>query len=302
MSWGKVEDARHEEVHMKSHRTEPGLPAESIAAPPMRLRLEAARGSTLEHAMNQACARGPNDEQMRALERSVLGALGAGGAASIVAAAVRAGRTSAVAPAAMGVSIATTKVVVGLALAAVTAGGVWAWRRPAATTTPPVTTSARFTVEPAEEPAALAIAQPAPAPAPRLATTRPKRGSGIASPAAIKDSPRVGAHPAAADVADATKPVSAPPTDDGEELRLLARAHSALAVDPAFALTLVHEHRRRFPSGSMDQEREVIAVSALMALGRFDEARQAANRFAHDHAGSAYAARIRAIVTPGSSP
>ena len=297
---------------MKSRRTEPGPAAESIApimtsgastAAPMRLRLEAAPGSTLEHALNQACARGPSDEQMRALERRVLGALGSAGAASIVAAAVRAGRTSAVAPAAAGVSIATTKVVVvGLALAAVTAGGAWVWRRPAATITPPVTASARFTVEPAEAPTPVAIAQPAPAPAPRpaLATTRPKRASGTASPVAIKDSPRTPEHPAAADVV-AAKPAGAA-ADDGEELRLLARAHSALAVDPAFALTLVHEHRRRVPSGSMDQEREVIAVSALMALGRFDEARQAADRFAHDHAGSAYAARIRAIVTPRTSP
>ncbi len=296
---------------MKSHRTEPGPPAESSVpivtsgdsvAPPMRLRLEAAPGSTLEHALNQACARGPSDEQMRALERSVLGALGAAGATSIVAAAMRAGRTSPVAPTTAGVSIAATKVVVGLALAAVAAGGAWAWRRPLAPIAPPVTAGAPFAVEAEKAPAPRPIAQPTPALAarPALASTRPKHASGVAGPPASKESPRTPAYPAAAHVPAAATPGAA--TDDGEELRLLGRAHSALAVDPAFALTLVREHRRRFPSGSMDQEREVIAVSALMALGRVDEARQAGDRFARDHAGSAYVARIRAIVTPGTSP
>jgi hypothetical protein len=156
-----------------------------------------------------------------------------------------------------------------------------------------VSTSALLTGEPVEPPAPALLAPLIPAPRP----ARSRHAPGTTSAAATKESPRP---PARADDAPA-KPVGAP-ADDGEELRLLSRAHSALALDPAFALTLAHEHRRRFPSGSMDQEREVIAVSALMALGRVDDARQAADRFARDHAGSAYVARIRAIVTPRTSP
>ena len=46
----------------------------------------------------------------------------------------------------------------------------------------------------------------------------------------------------------------------------------------------------------MDQEREVIAVNALVNLGRTGEARERAERFARDHAGSAYAARMQSIL------
>jgi hypothetical protein len=46
----------------------------------------------------------------------------------------------------------------------------------------------------------------------------------------------------------------------------------------------------------MGEEREVIAVNALVNLGRTVEARERAERFARDHAGSAYAARMQSIL------
>ena len=134
-----------------------------------------------------------------------------------------------------------------------------------------------LTGEPVEPPAAALLAPLIAAPRPAIAPARPRHAPANTGAAAIKEPARTPAHPAADD-APVAKPVGTP-ADDSEELRLLSRAHSALALDPAFALTLAHEHRRRFPSGSMDQEREVIAVSALMALGRVDDARQAADRF-----------------------
>jgi len=46
----------------------------------------------------------------------------------------------------------------------------------------------------------------------------------------------------------------------------------------------------------MDQEREVIAVTALVDLGRVPDARLRAERFAREHAGSAYVGRIQRIL------
>jgi hypothetical protein len=84
-------------------------------------------------------------------------------------------------------------------------------------------------------------------------------------------------------------------TDGEYELHLLARANRAVADDPGLALDLANQHAREFPRGSMDQEREVIAVTALVRLGRLAEARQRAVRFSLEHAGSAHLERMRAL-------
>jgi hypothetical protein len=73
---------------------------------------------------------------------------------------------------------------------------------------------------------------------------------------------------------------------------------TALATDPARALALATEHEQRFPRGALGQEREVIAVGALVALGRAPEARARAARFVERFPGSAYRQRIEALV-PG---
>jgi hypothetical protein len=85
-----------------------------------------------------------------------------------------------------------------------------------------------------------------------------------------------------------------------DELQLLSRARRTLATDPALALTLIDQHERRFASGAMDQEREVIAVEALVRLGRLADARSRAQRFAREHAGSVYLGRMQAILSPAA--
>jgi hypothetical protein len=52
------------------------------------------------------------------------------------------------------------------------------------------------------------------------------------------------------------------------EIELLRDARLALRQSPARALQLTEEHARSYPRGKMTQERELIAVSALVALGR----------------------------------
>jgi len=260
-------------------------------APPARLRLRAARDSALALGLGQAHARVPSDEQLQALQRNVLAALGAAGAASMMTAAARAARTTAVAHPAAGFSIGGAKIVLALAVAAGAATGVWIWRQPAPAIAPPPGASV---------PAVDVMAPPAPAaavvaPSPAISRAPAGHSRRPLSAAVMPASHARGAAPPTAEPAPAP-PTAAVPDDETEELRLLARAQKALALDPAFALTLAHEHRRRFPTGSMDQEREVIAVNALVNLGRTGEARERAERFARDHAGSAYTARMQSIL------
>lgn len=77
---------------------------------------------------------------------------------------------------------------------------------------------------------------------------------------------------------------------------LLDRAQRALSTSPADALALADEHARRFAEGTLAPEREVIAIGALVALGRRDEARRRADRFRTAHPGSAYLRRIDVLL------
>jgi len=80
------------------------------------------------------------------------------------------------------------------------------------------------------------------------------------------------------------------------EVELLQRANAALKSDPAGAQRLVAEHRRRFPSGNLAQEREVIAIKAWLALGDSPRAKENLTRFEHAYPHSAYAVELRQIV------
>lgn len=65
------------------------------------------------------------------------------------------------------------------------------------------------------------------------------------------------------------------------ELELLQRAQAAYAGrDFSDALTVVAEHRRRFPNGRLAEEREALRVRALKGAGRTNESRAAAASFA----------------------
>jgi hypothetical protein len=64
------------------------------------------------------------------------------------------------------------------------------------------------------------------------------------------------------------------------ERQLLDRARGALEQeDGAAALATIAEHERKYPDGILVQEREAMAVRALLLLGRAPEARARADRF-----------------------
>src|SRR5262249_25673227 len=64
------------------------------------------------------------------------------------------------------------------------------------------------------------------------------------------------------------------------ERALLDKARSEVgAGDATAAMQYVSEHARRFPAGRLREEREALAINALVSLGRFDEARDRAELF-----------------------
>ncbi len=91
---------------------------------------------------------------------------------------------------------------------------------------------------------------------------------------------------------------ASPETPAESESALLQRAQRALGSSPSAALTLAGEHAARYPAGMLAQEREVIAISALVGMGRTGEARSRAAAFLAAHPRSAHRPRIEGLV-PG---
>jgi hypothetical protein len=76
------------------------------------------------------------------------------------------------------------------------------------------------------------------------------------------------------------------------EVSLLDQARSELDRNPRRALALTEEHRRRFPSGALVQEREVIAIEALSRLGQTTDARSRGSDFERRYPGSAHRQKV----------
>jgi hypothetical protein len=86
------------------------------------------------------------------------------------------------------------------------------------------------------------------------------------------------------------------PKTGESEIALLRDARATLAVDPAEALAITDRHRTAFPRGSLGQEREIIAITALVKLGRTDAAQNRAERFRAAHPTSAYLVQLERIL------
>lgn len=82
----------------------------------------------------------------------------------------------------------------------------------------------------------------------------------------------------------------------GDELALLEAASRELDTSPARALALTDEHQSRFRTPKFAQERERLAVVALLRLGRRDDAKRRADAFEAAFPESAHLARIRELV------
>lgn len=96
------------------------------------------------------------------------------------------------------------------------------------------------------------------------------------------------------------KPRGAPAPWD--EPQLIERARKALSTDPKRALSLTQEYQRRFPSGALAVEREVIALEALARLGQVAEARRRAAAFEARHPSSIHLPRVRSLLAKLGHP
>lgn len=127
---------------------------------------------------------------------------------------------------------------------------------------------------------AAAVPSPSPAAAPAVPAA--------AAPATFAAGSQGGAQPTRA-----TATLSPAPTEGA----ILLRARQELASDPAGALALTDEHARRFPGGTLAQEREVLAIEALAALGRAQDARARLAAFRAAFPQSRHLARLDALVS-----
>ncbi len=76
----------------------------------------------------------------------------------------------------------------------------------------------------------------------------------------------------------------------------LGEIRKATGRDPGKALALAEEGHARFPGGVFWQEREALAISALVKLGRSGEAKSRARRFVERHPESPMAEGLRRLA------
>jgi hypothetical protein len=90
---------------------------------------------------------------------------------------------------------------------------------------------------------------------------------------------------------------NAAPADDAvAELALLERAQRVLRSDPAAALALAEQHRAQYARGSLAQEREVLAIEALLRLDRRQAAEKRAHAFEQRYPESSHLVRVRDLL------
>src|SRR5262245_34729660 len=232
----------------------------------------------LEGGLRSARARGPSAEQLARM-RAALG-LAAAPAPSAPPAPVAAPASSA--------RVSWLKLIAGGVLVIGAAIGLWRGAVRGPHLEPPGVTAPRSLAQPAPAPVA-----PAPAPAPTTPppAVREHGGAGASSAPLHRTAARV--------VRSAAK--NAAPADPAAELALLKRAKADARSAPAHALALVAEHEQRFPNGVLVEEREVIAIEALLASGQRGAGEARAARFFTRFANSAHARRVHALLDDSAS-
>ncbi len=117
---------------------------------------------------------------------------------------------------------------------------------------------------------------------------------------ATEREPRTARSPASRPATTASETNPGAPLTEGNvvtsELEFLKRARSALAADPAQAFALTERCRAQYPSGDLAQEREYIAISALVRVGRSSEATSRAALFRMHYPSSAYLPRLARLL------
>lgn len=249
---------------------------------PKRL-LDGLGGGELKSLLEAGKSELPNDAQMLALATKigVAGALGAAGGAGAAGAGGAGGAGAAKAGATATAAVkGATAIKIGVAVAVVSAAGAG---------TVAVTSSEKSHVDESKPSGIVA--------APSVTTT-------TVATASESLPPRVDPF-ASANVEPSAKPTTAPSVaksaapNPADEVKMLERAQDALRSGRhAEALSLCNEHATRYPNGMLAQEREVIAVEALVKTGRTAEAKARAEKFKARFPGSSHARRIDSLLGP----
>jgi hypothetical protein len=191
------------------------------------------------------------------------------------------------------VKVGTSALLKGVAAAFVIAGASSLWLLPATPRAPQseVQRAAPASVrepqagpaEPQVEPAIEAAVEATPPPPDLVERTRVEKPAARPRPAR------------ASKVEPALSP--SPPS----ELDLIRRAET-LRGSPARLLAVLDEHARFYPDGMLAQEREVLAIEALVAEGQRGAAEQRASRMAQRYPGSAHLRRVRVLLDRAPQP
>ena len=113
-------------------------------------------------------------------------------------------------------------------------------------------------------------------------------------PAAVQEEPPKVAKPQ-------PRPVQKAPEAKPTEVELLEKAMAAMkAGDHKGALALTARHATEFQGGALVQEREMLAIEALLKLGKTPEARLKAEEFRRKYPTSSHLLRLDALVGPQS--
>jgi len=135
----------------------------------------------------------------------------------------------------------------------------------------------------ATAPAPAAAPTPAAQPAPQPPVSEPPPPQASAPPPAPRTRPSQRLAPGAPDATT--------------EMELLGAAHQALrAGTPQRALDLAREHETRFRSGTLVQEREAIAIEALVRLRRAAQAARRLDAFVQRFPTSSYRKRLENLI------
>jgi hypothetical protein len=86
------------------------------------------------------------------------------------------------------------------------------------------------------------------------------------------------------------------PAELARETHLLEQARQLLGSNPSRTLDLLNQHQREFKNGALQVERELLAVDALLRLGRRAEAQKRAAQLRTRNPGSIYDRRLSQLM------
>ncbi len=116
-------------------------------------------------------------------------------------------------------------------------------------------------------------------------------------PVSVDDLPSA-ATPKAPPKASATAAPATP--SEGEEIALLARAQKELRGNPQQALSLCDEHASRYRAGAFGEEREAVAIEALVYLHREGEAQTRFRAFGERWPTSSHRVHLESLFAPSA--